>query len=325
MTDFSEIAYDRDACVAAVRQYYRFLAAMYLDDDDYAEPPGDDATSERVWPAITADVLVGVRKNAAVVDLLRRLPYLVDRSLGGGTDPLMVAPYTTFVDWNAGARSIAAGFAGGGRDLKTSTEGYELSSVVPPHVVGLAGGAVSGDDADKNFFFVDTDLGMVLWYECPNEVVVFARQNGVGPLLGYDPYDYEEEEGEEDEEEEEIENEKDDDDDDDDDKDLSDDKEAQATWRGDSKAWAVPDFFAMLAECFRRLEFVPVNKRCVMVPASHRYVTPANPAETAVMMPAVQAIYRKHHWPDLARYDKAACQAEIRAYLQAHFPAFVVD
>ena len=41
-----DITYDRDATVAAVKDYYKFLTDMYLDEDVVQHPPADG------WPNI---------------------------------------------------------------------------------------------------------------------------------------------------------------------------------------------------------------------------------------------------------------------------------
>ena len=46
MSGLDDIAYSRDATVAAVRDYYAFLTDMYLDEAEVLEPPTEDLTAE---------------------------------------------------------------------------------------------------------------------------------------------------------------------------------------------------------------------------------------------------------------------------------------
>lgn len=283
MPELSDIEYSRDECVQAVRDYFQFLTQMYLDESDFVYPPADDDSDG--WPSITQDNLSGVDKNNTVLDLLRHLPYVCQRSTVGGSDTVKVVPFTTFTDWAEGATGIANG-DDDGESLKLQTEGATLSDIVPSHVVGLTGGP-----RDSDVFLVDTDLGIVLWYECPGEIVTASRTSPLLPSsvrpVSDDAYDYEED-------------------------------EEQAEWRGDSTAWSIPDFFAMLTDQFRTLEFVPLTKTTVWV--THPYF---HAKHRDAVVPKVREIYRKHHWPDLTRYDKAACQTEIKTFLADNFPDLV--
>lgn len=64
------VGYDRDTTVAVVRDYYYFLAMMYLDEDRIMEPPPGG------WPHITPDSMRALGKTDEVVDMLRHLPYI---------------------------------------------------------------------------------------------------------------------------------------------------------------------------------------------------------------------------------------------------------
>lgn len=273
MPDLGDIEYSREECVQAVRDYFQFLAQMYLDESDFVSPPEDG------WPSINEDNLAGVEKNETVLDLLKHLPYVRQRSTVGGSDTIKVAPFTTFTDWAEAATDIANG-KDDAESLRLRTEGATLSDILPSHVVGITGGP-----RDSDVFLVDTDLGIVLWFECPGEIVKSSRgpPSSVRPISD-DPYDYE-------------------------------DDEEQAEWRGDSTAWSIPDFFKMLKGQLQKLEFLPLTKTEVWVTLPYHRAK-----DKDVVVPAVRDIYRKHHWPDLAQYDKAACQAEIKAYLAENFP-----
>ncbi|CAK7219529.1 hypothetical protein SCUCBS95973_003846 [Sporothrix curviconia] len=255
-------------------------------DEDDFVYPPDDGNG---WPSINKENLADVNKDETVLDLLRHLPYVREDPLGGGSEnDFQVAPFTTITNWPASANYIARGRYDG-ESLKMATEGAALCDVIPSHVVGLTAGP-----PENNIFVVDTELDIVLWLECPSEVFTASLESPLLPQdvrpVDDDPYDYEED-------------------------------EKQAEWRSDSTAWSIPHFFAMLQDHFRTLEFVPITKTRVWV--THPYFHAVYRDEVAS---GVRSIYRKHHWPDLAQYDKAACQAEIRAFLQTmqgKYPRFI--
>ncbi|CAK7211647.1 hypothetical protein SBRCBS47491_001195 [Sporothrix bragantina] len=281
MPELDDIAYSQDECVQAVRDYYHFLTQMYLDEDDFVHPPDD----ENGWPSINEENLADVNKDETVLNLLRHLPYVREDPTGGGEDDIQVAAFTNITNWPASADLIAAGRYDG-EALRSATEGATLCDILPSHVVGLTGGP-----PENNIFLIDTELGIALWPECPGEVVKASRRSPLLPRdvrpVSDDPYDYE-------------------------------DDEEQAEWRGDSTAWSIPHFFAMLEDHFRTLEFVPITKTKIWV--THPYFHAEHRDE---IVSAVRDIYRKHHWPELEQYDKAACQAEIHTFLQQNYPSFV--
>jgi len=66
----SQGSYSRDEAVAAVRSFYEFFTKTpSLDPSDIDYPPPEG------WPGINAESMAGLNKNAAVVDLLKHLPY----------------------------------------------------------------------------------------------------------------------------------------------------------------------------------------------------------------------------------------------------------
>ncbi len=129
MPRLSEIGYSRDACIAAVRDYYSFLTKMYLKESIVMEPP------EGGWPAITAGKLRGLGKTDEVISLLRYLPYI--RFVGDLEDDAQGAPSFLFADWNT-ACTLIDKFGLSAEDFKY-TDG-DFGDDVPPHVVGLTSG-----------------------------------------------------------------------------------------------------------------------------------------------------------------------------------------
>ena len=127
MPELSEIGFSQEACVAAVRDYYRFLAQMYLDESAVIEPP------EGGWPEITADSLQNLGKNDAVISLLRHLPYIRDAC---DDNQPQGTPWCEFANWRALSLSHANNDPEDSDYLKVMMEG-PLCDDIPPHVVTL--------------------------------------------------------------------------------------------------------------------------------------------------------------------------------------------
>jgi hypothetical protein len=85
MPPLSEIVYSEAATIAAIRDYYKFLTKMYLNDSVITYPP------EGGWPSITTESLQSLGKTKKVISLLRHLPYILDYSGHG-------AAYTNFAN-----------------------------------------------------------------------------------------------------------------------------------------------------------------------------------------------------------------------------------
>lgn len=152
-------------------------------------------------------------------------------------------------------------------------------SLLPEDVPPHVVGLTSGNH-DNPVLLLDTELGVVYWPECPGKIRCYPTRE----LVTDDPYDYAD--------------------------------ENEAEWRADSAAWAIPDFFEVLKDQFRKLHFVPLSPRLVM--DGHTPVTGRDEG----MIPMVQDIYRKHGWPDLERYHKRECLEAVRAALNERYPDF---
>ncbi len=264
-----EISYSRDACVAAVRDYYDFLTKMYLKPSAVIQPP------EGGWPDITAERLLALDKTDEVVALLRHLPYIAYPR--DGRDLAEGAPKCRFADWNDISTSIGRGRATA-ETCKFTTEGVEICDDVPAQVVGLT----DCEGVHGPVFLLDTNLGIVHWYQCDGNV----RFNPSRETVQDDVYDYWTE-------------------------DIS---EKEAEWRGDSTAWAVADFFEILKDQFRKLNYVPISPRSVLDVHTHYG------HGTHGLVSLLQKIYREHGWPDLERYDKAKCLEAVQTALEEHYP-----
>lgn len=116
MVHLNEISYSRDAVVAAVRDYYHFLATMYMDESEIIEPPKGG------WPSITSNTWDDFDKTNEVVSLLRCLPYIRD----GGPIAIDGAPGCKFADWQALAHDVD------GDEVKIYTEIVNNKGTIPP-------------------------------------------------------------------------------------------------------------------------------------------------------------------------------------------------
>ncbi|EAQ89740.1 predicted protein [Chaetomium globosum CBS 148.51] len=153
MPQLDEVSYSREATIAAVREYYRFLTRMYLNECYVAEPP------EEGWPEINTEALSGLGKTDEVISLLRHLPYI-----RASSDWVYEgAPGCRFADWRDIAHSIALGELPA-EDLRSTTEGG-LPESISPHVVGLTDGGF------RNLaFLLDTKLGIIYWDDCHSDI-----------------------------------------------------------------------------------------------------------------------------------------------------------
>lgn len=87
-------------------------------------------------------------------------------------------------------------------------------------------------------------------------------------------------------------------------------------WRRESPAWTISSFFDMLKEQFIIQQFVPLS-RWAVTDSFMAYV-----ANESDMIATVQAVYREHGWPVLAKYKKQACLAAVRIVLaETTYPA----
>lgn len=263
MPTVSDISYSREATVTAIRDYYRFLVSMYLDESNVLEPPVGG------WPSIPSNGWRNFDKTDEVIALLRELPYLRQ-----GSDPYEIngAPYTVFADWQFTDEDID------GQDLKEWSEPDPDEAEIPAHIVGLT---VPSEKSPA--MLLDTELGVIYWYECPGDV-----KGGEYQEVEDDPYDW-----------------------------VDDDliPENQVEWRAGSGIWPIEAFFKMLKANFQKLNFVPIGPREVqdVWVARDDYAK-----ETQV---AVQNIYRKHGWPNVTRFNKQACSAEVKTLLEERAPS----
>jgi hypothetical protein len=341
------MTFSHDECIAAVRDYYQFLAKMFLDESLIMEPPPGG------WRNITARALGPLNKTEEVVALLRYLPYIDDKD---APHQPQCMPYTTFANWhklvNGGVRSsqdarsivvMTEDFVEGfGRDEWEHGTGCD----VPSRFVGLTCG-----EGEIDYFILDTASGRVHWVNCPCEItgwrplpseleieeaetlivedVAIASQIGHRDASDEDNRDSNSDrsetpptsdEDEQDSSEHDDQNENGDHGDDDDDDGngnnvIDDDQDTDSetdSFLQHYPSWPVVEFFEMCKGHFRQLNFVAVNK----------WRVEQSWTLDEEMLPRFRTIYRKHGWPDLEVYQKKACLAEIAKTLREEFPRY---
>jgi hypothetical protein len=324
--------YSRDECIAAIRDYYDFLAQMFVDPAYIIEPPKDG------WPNISPETTKTLEKTPEVTELLRHLPYIRNRPHSNHPEGL---PGATFIDWTYVVERLEGGGAHPENELLES-EGTDdqFGGKIPSYCIGLVhGGYLMGDgDKEPDVILLDTTSGVVYWMNCPAGV-----EQSASPKSSYlvHPYPFEGEESiqgssessedssspslpstyppsppysaaddHEDEDGGSDGDEYDDDDDDDDD-----DHNGELKW---GPCWPVRHFFEMLKNQFRALNFIPKSEFDVVdiwTRATGRHTTiPEDFTDD------LQKVYRKYGWPDVGKYRKEECLAEVKRELEEKYP-----
>ncbi|KAK1622506.1 hypothetical protein BDP81DRAFT_386174 [Colletotrichum phormii] len=157
MTDLNDCSYSREECIASVRDYYKFLATMYLHEEDIIYLP------EGGWATISSESFQDMNKTAEVISLLRQLPYI--RAPSNPINQAQGAPWCRFADWQHTGARIERGMDG--QDLKIMSEGSDIYDNAPSHVIGC--GLTKGG-RENYVFILDTELGIIYWSECPGEI-----------------------------------------------------------------------------------------------------------------------------------------------------------
>lgn len=272
--------YSRSECVAAIRDYYEFLAAMFMDPSFIITPPPGG------WPFLNPPHLHSLRKTNAVLALMRHLPYLEVKPY---SNLPQVLPGCCAVDWTA-------------MPVDTNPEGALLMSQgdddlfggrIPSRYLGLI-----WMHLPKDILLLDTKYGIVHWQACPEEILASASPE---PSFGDDDEEYEDG------------SEADSDADSNADSDAASDEELD--W---GPCWPVRDFFEMLKNQFRDLNFVPKNNHQIIDiwTTTHMDGHPTPLGITELL----QTIYMKHGWPDLQVYSKEECLKEVERVLKEKFP-----
>ncbi|KAF2162371.1 hypothetical protein M409DRAFT_58465 [Zasmidium cellare ATCC 36951] len=181
MPALGEISYSRQACIDAVRDYYKFLILLHLPGHYLVEPP------EAGWPHITPENARCLGKTDEVVALLRHLPYL--RADITTSWEAQGAPDTNFADWSDILRmSMQKSWQQGeiDEDSRIMSEGLVFEEdTVPAHVISLTYGA-----GNTERFLLDTDLGVIYWLDCRSEIKGFTPMDSYPERVLDDAWDY---------------------------------------------------------------------------------------------------------------------------------------
>jgi hypothetical protein len=178
MPRLSEISYFHEAAVAAISDYFDFLAKMYLDESAILRPPAGG------WPEITPDRLGDLGKTDEVVMLLRHIPYLRPGIDNWKSEAEAGPSGVRFYSWIEHIRSVARPDAHPNEkieDAKYMTEpiDYMEEGLIPSHVVGLI-------STKQDLWLLDTQLGVVYWYTCPFWLSVRPTRERIQD----DPFEY---------------------------------------------------------------------------------------------------------------------------------------
>lgn len=303
MPELADITYSREATIAAVSDYYSFLAKLYMKDSQVIYPPAGG------WPSIAnadPDTLASLGKSAEVLALLAHLPYI--RSPGHRADDAEGTPGCFFADWQDHIASLTRSMGATTSDeLRIVTEGVPFFELAPPHVVGLTSGS-----RENPIMVLDTKLGIIHWEECPSNI----ESDYYSTKVDYDPPDDDDDKEEDDEEQDDA----DEDDHDkhghnDDDKRDAAVRKQELEWRQGAPAWAITDFFEILKNQFRKLQWIPTSNNEVWDMSWSR------PPEGNGMIPLLRDIYHRHGWPDLASYRKSECLEAVQTAMEERYPS----
>jgi hypothetical protein len=274
---------------------------MFMDPSYVIEAPQDG------WPNITSETMKDLGKTEEVVALLRHLPYIGDR--GPYTNLPEALPGSTFKDWKYNMEKWNTGETGPWGDL-LMTEGLEgrFGGKIPSYCVGLVtSGRMFGND-ERDAILLDTRSGVVYWMDCPEEIRDAAIPQPsflVYPLEGETEETVTTREGEIADENEEADPDAQSDEDEDDDELSDEDEDLTIQW---GPCWPVRHFFEMLKNQYRQLNFLPKDEYHVV----EIWTNTNHALFEKSYLEMLQAIYRKHGWPDLSRYRKEECLAEIK-------------
>lgn len=319
------VGFDRDATVAAVRDYYHFLTKMYLEADRIMEPPPGG------WPDITPESMRPLGKTDAAVDLLRHLPY-IDDSGTRNDQRVHIVPYGPSAVWPDIARGLLSGMKP--KSVLFHTEGDDGNiwpGGIPSGCIGLTDTS-SNDEENDVILLLDTERNCIWWMECPTEVehegiweVVTGeaeRDDADLPVVvEFAALDDADDQVRSDDEEgnhscisgkespptsvDEAGSLQDDAEDNEEEQGSDEEKEDNSPqWIKDeySPSWDVAEFFDKLKRHFRQLDFVPINSTEIIEGWEER---------SEELVEELKIIYRKHGWPDLEVYTKEECLDEV--------------
>jgi hypothetical protein len=135
--------YSRDETVSAIKSFYEFLTTLpgLLPSAIQDAPPNG-------WPEIDPNTLAPLKKNEAVIDLLRHIPY-IDNNNSRGT--VEIAYKTLALQFNRPAKKRPIDFS------KLEGSYIPVGCELPEHVVALTKGGEYG-----SWLLLDTQEGKLL-------------------------------------------------------------------------------------------------------------------------------------------------------------------
>lgn len=120
------------------------------------------------------------------------------------------------------------------------------------------------------------------WQECPEEILKeYSESSGI-------PYEFD---------------------------DDPDEKEVE--WREDASSWTIPEFFEVLKDQFKKLNWIPISPRTVLRSGS------LGRGGEDIVASRLRDIYRQHAWPDVDVYRKSECLEVVDRALAECYPDYV--
>jgi hypothetical protein len=301
--------YSRGECIAVIRDYYTFLTQMFMDDSCVIEPP------QGGWPSITPESMQGTRKTEEVIHLLKDLPYIVNKPSSHAM------PGCMSFDWAAVGAHLMSG-----KDPEGSlimSEGFEdqFGGRIPNYYIGLMRGR-----RERDIVLLNTKDGSVHWMVCPDKIVETSlpkpsfcswelpdgsledQDTQEGEQITAEVEDAVSEDGHNSDGFTEVGS-------DNDNSAIESDDPDDVEW---GPYWSVRDFFEMLKNHCRCLNFIPRDDRH-LIDIWNDSDEDGEPVPEG-LPEMLQGIYRKHGWPDLNKYRKEECLAEVKRELDEKYP-----
>ncbi|KAK1675569.1 hypothetical protein BDP55DRAFT_694055 [Colletotrichum godetiae] len=167
MTYLNDCSYSHEVCIASVRDHYKFLATMYLHEEDITYPPEED------WATISSEIFQDMDKTAEIISLLRHLPSIRLPS-NNPFNQTQGAPWCYFSDWQNIGALLEHNMDG--KSLKLASEVPDICDDAPAHVIGIKNGGR------------DNRLGKIYWPDCPGEI---SNNPSYGHMQIFDdPYEW---------------------------------------------------------------------------------------------------------------------------------------
>jgi len=86
-------------------------------------------------------------------------------------------------------------------------------------------------------------------------------------------------------------------------------------WRCSSVAWSIADFFEVMKQRYRDLQYLPMNGWRV-----EEWFDEYEDGDYRPVLRSVRQVYKEHGWPDLSVYDKEKCLESVDKLIEEQFP-----